>query len=332
MAEIVAPEGSPLGIAVVSCRSLEASLAFYCGEIGFDAGSVVDCSGADFEALWQVPAGTQARACLIRANAAPVGQILLLEYPGASRQQVQLQPNSLVFGLANLNFYVRDIQAVLTALRPKGYHFWSEPTQHSLTPGVGNPIEVIFDGPDGVAINLVELTSRDPTTRIGQMRVYMEAQGHTRTGFSAVVTSSHVCRDLNRARAFYEDVLRMAPLIDEELAAPHVNAFLRLPENARTHITFMQGNHMFGKLALSMPLNYAERCVDLTQRAHAPNIGYLAQAFEVSDFAAAVAAADRLGVEFLLTPRRLLIPGLGERLLCEVRNPGSGALQLIYSR
>ena len=36
MAEIVAPQGSPLSIAVISCERLESSLDFYRDRIGLD--------------------------------------------------------------------------------------------------------------------------------------------------------------------------------------------------------------------------------------------------------------------------------------------------------
>ncbi len=327
MAEIVAPEGAPLAIAVVSCERLEDSLAFYCDRIGFDAADTVRWRGPDFEALWGVGGGDEARAALLTAQGCAVGRILLVEFAGARRQRIQVTPNSQVFGLANLNFYVSDAAAAVSELRRDGYEFWTEATQHSLTAGVGNPIEVLFDGPDGVAINLVQLASQDPQTRIGQMRAYVERQGYTRRGFTPVVTTSHVVRSLARARAFYEQVLRMGALIDEQMSAEHVNAFLRLPQGARTHITFMQGNHMFGKIALSEPLNYASRCVDLKARAVAPNIGYLAQGFEVADLGVALEAAQRLESELVAPPRHAVLPGLGPRRSAIVRNPGSGALQ-----
>jgi catechol 2,3-dioxygenase-like lactoylglutathione lyase family enzyme len=316
---------------VVSCASLEASLQFYRDRIGFDAQPVVEWRGADFERLWQLPSGASARACMLSASGSAVGRVLLLEFDAPRREQVQLTPNAQAFGLANLNFYVRDIRAVTRGLRADGFSVWSEPTQHSLTAGVGNPIEVIFDGPDGVAINLVELTSTDVATRVGQMRAFVEQHGYTRTGFTPVVTSSHVCRSIRTAREFYEQVLSMGALIDEELAAPHVNAFLRLPPDARTHITFMQGNHMFGKLALAEPLNYAAACVDLVPRAHAPNIGYLAQGFEVTDLGRASRFAAEVGAGLVLAPRAAQIPGLGLREQCLVRNPGSGALQWLIA-
>ena len=332
MSDIIAPDGSPLSIAVVSCESLEASLAFYCDRIGFDAGDLTTWRGPDFEALWVLPGGADARACLLSVNDSVVGRILLVEFHAAHRQRIQQTPNSQVFGLANLNFYVRDAAVTVQTLAREGYTFWTAATQHSLTAGVGNPVEVIFDGPDGVAINLVQLASSDPATRVGQMRAYVERIGYTRTGFTPVVTTSHVCRSMAKARSFYEQVLRMGALIDEELSAERVNDFLRLPRDGRTHITFMQGNHMFGKLALSEPLNYAESCVDLQPRAHAPNIGYLAQAFEVNDLGGARDACARLGAEVVVARRSATLPGLGLRESFMVRNPGSGALQWLIGR
>lgn len=337
MAEIVAPEGSPLAFAVVSSARLEASLAFYVDLIGLDASPETEWRGPVFEKLWDLPPGARARAVMVGAGDSPVGRILLLEFDERAlrsrppRQLILPESHSRGFGLANLNFYDADIRASAPKLESAGYRYWTEPTQHSLEASTGNPVEVVFDGPDGVPINLVELATSDPATRIGQMRAYVERHGRTRTGYTPVVTTSHVVRSMPKARQFYERVLKMGALIDEVMSAERVNRFLRLPEGARTHITFMQGNHMFGKIALSQPLNYAEQCVDLTARARAPNIGYLAQAFEVRRFALAWSACENLGVEVEVSPSRGEIPGIGECEFCLVRNPGSRALQLIYA-
>lgn len=337
MAQIVATQGSPLAAAVLSCERLAATQQFYCERLGFDAGPIVQWQDPSLAVLAASAVPITARACLLSAANCPVGKILLLEFQDASGQTLlaeRIHPysNSQAVGLSNLNFYTEDIRAATAAFRALGYEFWTEPTQHTMTPGVGTPIEVLFDGPDGVAINFVELATADPQTRIGQMRAYVAAHGRTRCGFTPVVTSSHVVRDLERARAFYERVLHMGVLIDEELAHPATNAFLRLPTEARTRVTFMQGNHMFGKLALSYPLNYLEQCIDLSHRAHAPNRGYLAQVFEVADIGAAYWACRDVGASGLTTPTELEIPGFGRRRGLVVRNPGSGALQWLLSR
>jgi catechol 2,3-dioxygenase-like lactoylglutathione lyase family enzyme len=175
-------------------------------------------------------------------------------------------------------------------------------------------------------MNLVELTSRDPGTRIGQMRAYVEKTGYTRRGFTPVVTTSHVTRSADRACEFYEKACGMGRLFEDVMTADHVNAFLRLPQGGRTKIVFMQGNHMFGKIAVSEPLNYLDQCRDLKPTAHAPNIGYLAQVFEVHDLAKAMLAVAACGAEVVAGRSRFEVPGLGLREQALVRNPGSGAL------
>jgi catechol 2,3-dioxygenase-like lactoylglutathione lyase family enzyme len=334
VSEIVAPRGSPLAFAVVGCESLERSTDFYRDVIGLDPSPPLSWAGGAFEALWSLPPGARARACLLAADDSPVGRILLVEFAAARRERVLPEPHSRVIGIANLNFYVRDIQAATARLGAAGCPAWTPPTQHDFAAAVGNPIEVLLDGPDGVPFNLVQLASADPATRVGQMRAYVERAGYTRGGFTGVVTSSHVCRSLSLAREFCERVLGMGALIDEVLGSPRVNAFLRLPADGRTHVTFMQGGHMFGKAALAEPLNYLDACVDLRPRAAAPAIGPLAHAFEVEDLRAAAAGCEALGVEWIMRPRVVEIPGLGPRECLAVRNPGSGAPQWVlgYSR
>jgi catechol 2,3-dioxygenase-like lactoylglutathione lyase family enzyme len=273
-----------------------------------------------------LPQGSKARTCLLTANNCAAGRVLLLEFAVARRELIQTEPNSQVVGLANLNFYTADARGAVAKLRAAGFIFWSEPTQHSLNASVGNPIEVIFDGPDGVAMNLVELTSKDPTTRIGQMRVFVERHGYTRQGFTPVVTTSHIARSVERCCEFYERVCGMGRLFDDVMTADHVNTFLRLPQGARTKIVFMQGNHMFGKIAVSEPLNYLDQCRDLQPRARAPNIGYLAQGFEVRDIGKALAQAAGIQAEIVAPQSRFAVPGLGVREQALLRNTGSGAL------
>jgi len=227
---------------------------------------------------------------------------------------------------------VRDAVQASTNLAAHGFPPWTPPTRHAFESGVGNPVEVLFDGPDGLTINLVELASTDPATRVGQMRAYTERRGFTATGYTPVVTTSIICRDLEPTREYCERVLRMGVLIDDELAAPHVNGFLRLPTQARTRIKFMQGNHMFGKLALSQPLNYADECVDLVPRAEAPNVGYLAQGFELDDLDMADRACAELRLATLFKDDALELPGLGTRAVRALRVPGVGATHWLVSR
>ncbi len=329
MGDIVAPDGSPLAAALISVANLQTSLDFYEGVLGLQRTALGDQDELDsgFLEHWHLPRDTRFNYCVLQGGQDPVGQIQLFEFEVPSRRPVRTGELSRAFGLFNLNFYTDDIRAVFEQLEQQGFEFWSEPVRHDFGEDVGSPIEVVFEGPDGVPINLVELATTDPNTRIGQMRAFVESYGKTASGFTPVVTTSHGVEDLEAAQRFYRDVLHMRPLIDDELGSPDANRFLRLAPDARTRVVFMQGNHMFGKVVLADALNY--ECENVRDRAYPPNIGYVAQVFEVLDLDKAAWSCAKIGAEVYSPVNQVPVPGRGDSLRPSmiVRNPGSGALQ-----
>ena len=328
MGDIIAPDGSPLSVAVVGVADMETSLHFYRDLIGLTAHDSAAWSGNGFETLWHLPEGSSANAVFCELPGCPAGRVLLLDFDAANKETIRDDGTSRAYGLFNLNFYTDDIRADTKMFQSEGFEFWSEPTHYEMSGSQGAPTEVIFNGPDGIAINLVELTGDDPNTRVGQMRAYVQEHGRTPKGFTPVVTTSHVARDLDKAVTFYEKVMKSGVLIDEVLGNPAQNKFLSLPEDAKTHVKFMQGNHMFGKIALSRPVNY--ECDDLIPKAHAPNTGYLAQMFAVADLDYCEQTCSDLNAEVYAPRNTYDIPGLGPVDAFTVRNPGSGALQVIF--
>jgi catechol 2,3-dioxygenase-like lactoylglutathione lyase family enzyme len=308
-----------LAIAVIGVSNLAESIGFYRGIVGLDVVAQGPWRGLAFARHWRVAPQTNATAVLLQGGRHTVGRILLLDFKDARRQVVRDAQQRNIVGLLNLNFYVRDVAAAHRDLVAKGYEFWWPPRTHQLSKGVGSETGALLEGPDGVIINLIQLDTEDESTRIGQTRKFFLTAGATRTGFSPVVTSAHGVRDRERALSFATEVLQQAVVIDEPLGPPE----------QRTHWTFLQGAHRFGKVALAQALNYQP--ADLVARAVPPNVGYLAQSFEVPDFDRALAACRRIGVSFFSPPDELTIPGLGPRRVAMAHNPGSGALQQLIA-
>ncbi|MCS6800581.1 MAG: VOC family protein [Dehalococcoidia bacterium] len=329
--EEVGRGGSPLSVAIVGVERLESSLTFYRDILGLDASPETCWRGPAFEHHWRLPAGSSARAVLLAFPGSTVGRILLLEFDAPHRQVVRRPGEDRPYGIWNLNFYTYDIARAARDIEANGYQLWSRPTAHVITASagaaaVGEPTEVLFEGPDGVVINLVQLPAGEGT-RVGEMRRYLDQHGTTPTGYTEVVTSAHTVRDMTAAVRFYQEVLGMGVLIDAVLESPVSNSFLHLPPHARTHSVFVKGDHMFGKIALGQPLNY--EALDLVGRAVPPNIGYLAMGFRTPDLAAAEAACRRIGVQFFSEPIVVDLPGEGWRRAMVVHAPASGALMQI---
>ena len=318
---------SALGISFIGVGDMGQSLTFYRDVIGLTVTDSQPWSGRSLAAQWQCPPGSEAEAVLATFPGSRVGRVMLVKFHSDSRQEVRAGRETTWIGLGNLNFYNNHIHDTALRLRGAGYRFWSRPTTYEMSEAVGSPTEVVFEAPDSVPVNLVQLI-RGTRTQTGDMAAFLDSHGMTPTGFTQVVTSAHYVRDMGAAVAFHRRVLGMEPLIDEVLDRPEQNNFLRLPQDARTHVVFVKGGHKFGKVALCSPINY--ECVDLTGRAEAPNIGYLAMGFEVPDLDEAIRRARDLGVDVVAVPQMIDLPHLGRLRAAVVRAAGSGARYHLY--
>jgi catechol 2,3-dioxygenase-like lactoylglutathione lyase family enzyme len=252
-----------------------------------------------------------------------VGCVLGVEFDAKERPWVADTSPAPFIGYWNLNFYVDDIVDACGRVSAGGYRFWSRPIKHAVSGGGGAPTEAIFLGPDNVAINLVELDG-SPGSQTAELARESAELPRSRTGFSQVATTAHATHDLATASTFYREVLGMQTVIDTILENPKVNELTGRPHDARTHVIWMRGNHPYGKVALSVALNYT--LADRAARAVAPAIGYLAQSFAVPDLAAALVSVARYGVEPLGAPAEVDLAGDRRVTAVMLRAPGSGAL------
>jgi catechol 2,3-dioxygenase-like lactoylglutathione lyase family enzyme len=320
--------GSPVSVAVIGAEDLDASLAFYEGTMGLEVADRLTWAGPEFEAHWQVPAGTRAKVAFLAHGADPVGRIQVMEFDGADRKLIRQPGVKRAIGLFNINVYTSDIARDYEQLSSKGFSFWGEPARQDFGPGVGETFELAFDGPDGVAINLVELITQDPQTMVGQLNEYVANYGRTDTGFTSVVTTAHTVADMEKALAFYYGPLGMTLFIESVLDSVELNRAMGLPDDAKTRSVLVQGDHQYGKIALAEPMNY--EIPDMVPDGQPPNIGYIAQSFEVDDLDAVAAACTEVGAEVYAARQELALPGRGNCAAMIVRNPGSGALQELF--
>jgi len=318
----------PVSAVIISVADLDKSLEFYAGILGLDITDSGTLSGAGFESYWQVAPGTIARFAFLASGADPVGCIQLMEFSGEDRKQIRAAGVKRATGLFNLNIYTSDVKRDYEQLSAQGYEFWSEPNHINFGPAVGEAMEFAFEGPDGVVINLVELLSKDEESMIGHLWHFVNGYGRTSTGFTPVATTAHTVADIDKALEFYFGPLGMTTFSDAVIENEAANRMANLPADARTRSVLVQGSHEYGKIALAAPINYDVQ--SLVPDAVAPNIGYIAQAFEVEDLEATAAAAAAIGAEKFTAPVGITLPGRGECDAMLVRNPGSGALQELF--
>jgi catechol 2,3-dioxygenase-like lactoylglutathione lyase family enzyme len=319
---------APVSVVVIGVESLDASLAFYAGTLGLEVAETRTWQGPVFERYWRLPAGTKARCAFLRHGADPVGRVQLMQFDAPDRKRIRPPEVRRATGLFNLNIYARDIEKDYAKLTAQGFNFWSKPAHNNFGPVVGETMEAAFDGPDGVVINLIQLLTTDPKTVIGHIVQFISRYGRTPTGFTSVVTTAHGVVDMEKALAFYYGPLHMSVFIESILQGPETNRALCLPPDSRTRSVIVQGAHEYGKIALATPLNY--QVPNLVPDAVPPNIGYLAQSFQIDDIDEAASACTAVGAETFSAPMEIDLPGRGKRVSMLVRNPGSGALQELF--
>ena len=322
--------GAPVSVVVIGVENLDTSLKFYAGTLGLTVIENRNWQGPEFERYWRVPPGTTSRCAFLGHGADPVGRVQLMEFSGTGRRQARPADIRRAVGLFNINIYASDIRRDHERLAAQGFWFWSEPARNNFGPAIGETLEAAFDGPDGVVINLIQLLTDDPKTVIGHITRFIARYGRTPTGFTSVVTTAHTVADMEKALAFYYGPLQMTLFVESILQGAVTNRALSLPEDARTRSVIVQGSHEYGKIALAAALNY--EIPSLVPAAVPPNIGYLAQSFEVADLAATAHACAAIGAEAFADPVEIDLPGRGRCKAMVVRNPGSGALQELFQR
>ena len=330
MENVKVPDSAPVSVVVIGAEDFDASLRFYADTLGLEVMENQTWQGPEFEQHWNLPTGASAKYAFLGHGADPVGQILIMEFNAADRIRVRPDDLRRATGLFNLNIYSSDISADYEMLKAQGFNFWSTPTQSDFGPAVGKISEAMFDGPDGVVINIVQLITEDMNTLSGKILAYIADYGRTSTGFTSVATTSHNVLDMEKTLEFYYGPLKMTLFMDTVLEGAEYNKAIGLPEHAETRSVFTQGDHEYGKIALSCPMNY--ELPTLIPNAVPPNIGYLAQSFQVNDLEQVAKECSDLGVEVFSAPLEITLPGRGRCRAMVVRNLGSGALQEIFEQ
>ena len=325
----LAATGQPVHAATIGVADLARSVALYRDHLGLDELGRQRLSGLAFETHWKLPSGSTATLAVLGEARHPCGRLALIEFDAPDRQLVRDMDDQSMFGLINLNFYSDDIFAQTRRLEAAGCKAWSEPQVHDMG-AMGQPIEVMLDGPDGIVINLIELRG-EPGARVLRTRAWIDDHGgFNRCGTTPMVTTAHHVKAYEPPREFYTRVLGMSIRNDLVLGGENMERFTRYPKGARARDTYLQGNHVYGKIALMHPLNF--ECEDVIPKAVAPNVGYLAQTFVVDDLAATLRLAAEVGTELFSAPVEMELAPYGRIAAAIVRNPGSGALHELIQR
>ena len=206
-----------LNLVIISVENLEESLRFYTKTIGLSHSPIEEFHENEIKEFWSVSEETKIRQVLCFRKNSEIGQILLIEFSNQEKTYIKAdQDSGMIRGLWNINFYVENILKSLKALKSRGFNPWTEPSLHKIGEIV-SPTEVIVEGPDRIAINLVQLPESSDNDSIKEIYDYFQLNGTTKLGFTEVVTTSHCVHSTTDAALFYQHVLGMRVMFQETM-------------------------------------------------------------------------------------------------------------------
>jgi catechol 2,3-dioxygenase-like lactoylglutathione lyase family enzyme len=155
----------------ITVSDVERSTEFYQQTLGFRKTLDMPLGGPSLERLLGLKPGVKARSVILQQGPSQIGEIELIQFdPPAAASTGRKRPGDP--GLFMLSFEVKDevLEDVCQRLSDQGVEFYCEPQRLELK-GYGPIRAVMFEDPDGVMIELMELPSAE------DIKNYREADG-----------------------------------------------------------------------------------------------------------------------------------------------------------
>jgi len=153
---------SPLHHVTLSVRDLERSIAFYRDVLGMRLTMRAEVADREHEIYLRLPAGTRGQAAILQADERTIGEVELIQWglPIPPEPTPPKRPGDP--GVFLLAFEVTEstLEQACDQLRLRGVEFWSDVQQMAID-GYGQIRAVVFEDPDGVMIELLQLPTKE---------------------------------------------------------------------------------------------------------------------------------------------------------------------------
>jgi catechol 2,3-dioxygenase-like lactoylglutathione lyase family enzyme len=294
----------------ISVSNMPASVAFFRDTLEMSVVEEQSLDAAAFQRLWQLPAGTTARAVCLR-NDEQSTAIELLEVKPHSGRCIREGAKMYDYGLLDIAFRAKHLDAIYGELGTAGIRFQSAPVVYTADWANVTVSEAIMIGPDRMPVALIERLS--------------EPKPFIRNRFGTMVDVAQYVHSMEACAPFYTDILGYKSVFDKDLPDGLIDEVVGLPPGSRSRLNLMY------QPETKTPAVELIHCSS-PGRSLAPDIGptsygLFALAFETADLAGLLARVAAAGFEVLGGPTDMDLVLHGRVTTATVRGPNQVLLE-----
>ena len=295
----------------VSVSELEKSLAFFTGEMELTE----VCRGRLDEQTVAAVYGLGSSAAEYAKLKTEEHQTLLQLICSATTPKRSIREGrpSWDFGYYDVAFRAKDNSWAYEHFRDLGFDYYCPPTRYVADWINLDVLEGVLKGPDAMPMALIERL-KEPIPRFEGM-------------FSIFTDVAQTVASGEEAARFYEGVLGLSKVFDEELPDGLVDDIVGVPHGTHTRMLMFAG----GNTPITECLEYSLKGRPMSDVAKPENVGVFATAYETEDLDALLERCAAAGFETAVPPLRLRLEPYGEIRLARVNGPSGMSVELFQA-
>ena len=295
----------------VSVSELEKSLAFFTGEMELTE----VCRGRLDEQTVAAVYGLESSAAeyaMLKNEEQPT-LLQLICFTNIPKRPIREGRPSWDFGYYDVAFRAKDNSWAYEHFRDLGFDYYCPPTRYVADWINLDVLEGVLKGPDAMPMALIERL-KEPIPRFEGM-------------FSIFTDVAQTVASGEEAARFYEGVLGLSKVFDEELPDGLVDDIVGVPHGTHTRMLMFAG----GNTPITECLEYSIKGRPMSDVAKPENVGVFATAYETEDLDALLERCAAAGFETAVPPLRLRLEPYGEIRLARVNGPSGMSVELFQA-
>lgn len=295
----------------VSVSELEKSQAFFTGEMELTEvcrGRLDEQTVADVYGL-----GSSAAEYAMLKNEEQPTLLQLICFTNTPKRPIREGRPSWDFGYYDVAFRAKDNSWAYEHFRDLGFDYYCPPTRYVADWINLDVLEGVLKGPDAMPMALIERL-KEPIPRFEGM-------------FSIFTDVAQTVASGEEAARFYEGVLGLSKVFDEELPDGLVDDIVGVPHGTHTRMLMFAG----GNTPITECLEYSLKGRPMSDVAKPENVGVFATAYETGDLDALLERCAAAGFETAVPPLRLRLEPYGEIRLARVNGPSGMSVELFQA-